>query len=469
MEQRIWGDPSVCDALLAETDKLCGVFASSARQLLFTGLHGLSGKMLLRAAALALPRFQAIRMTSRLASLAAQLVAPRGATGGASTLCELLLLYGHNEETGLLLRDCCCLAAYHLSGSVGWLAASEAPEHRDLVRLLVQRMAYEQELGWLNSIIGELVGASEALARGPGGLELLELALSQDALRIDLDGVADRLADVKAALGRAATQPIVERIMRALQDGGDAPKPRYFAPSVIQPELKYWVETRGVAPPLPPAPPPPGATKPVSTAPPPAVAAPQQPQQPVQQPAVQQQPMQQPRAAATSMLAQQQQQPAAAAVARPAIPIPVPVPVAAAAAPAVPSVSVAFQPVAAAAQQQQQQPAVAYAYQQQQQPRAAYAPQPTQYAYQQQQPQTQTQQQQAAMRPAVPAVATQYAAYQQQQQAAAAAAPAAAPASAAAPGGVRPPWSCLVCTYEHRAGEAAFLACAMCGSERPGN
>jgi hypothetical protein len=119
MEQRIWSDPAVCDLLLAETDKLCGLFVSNSRQLLFTAMHGLSGKMLIRAAALALPRWQAVRMTSRVASLAGQMLSTRGdAKGGCQTLQELLLLYGHNEETSLLLRDVCCMVAYHLSGSI---------------------------------------------------------------------------------------------------------------------------------------------------------------------------------------------------------------------------------------------------------------------------------------------------------------------------------------------------------------
>lgn len=58
MEARIWGDATYCEPLLAECDKLCGVFVANTRQLLLTAMHGLSGKMLMRAAALALPRWQ---------------------------------------------------------------------------------------------------------------------------------------------------------------------------------------------------------------------------------------------------------------------------------------------------------------------------------------------------------------------------------------------------------------------------
>jgi len=36
---------------------------------------------------------------------------------------------------------------------VSRLALSDNPEHRDLVRLLIQRLAYEQEVGWLDAII----------------------------------------------------------------------------------------------------------------------------------------------------------------------------------------------------------------------------------------------------------------------------------------------------------------------------
>jgi hypothetical protein len=119
MEQRIWSDPHVCELLLAETDKLCGLFVSNTRQLQFTAMHGLSGRMLMRAAALALPRWQAVRMTSRIASLAGQMMAVGDARGGCQTLQELLLLYGHNEETTLLLRDAACMVAYQLSGAIG--------------------------------------------------------------------------------------------------------------------------------------------------------------------------------------------------------------------------------------------------------------------------------------------------------------------------------------------------------------
>lgn len=58
-------------------------------------------------------------MISRIASLTGQMMAVRGdMRGGVSTLSELLLLYGHNEETQLLLRDAACMVAYHLAGSV---------------------------------------------------------------------------------------------------------------------------------------------------------------------------------------------------------------------------------------------------------------------------------------------------------------------------------------------------------------
>jgi hypothetical protein len=125
-EQRIWNDPHVCEPFLAEADKLCGLFVSDARRLLFTAMHGLSGRMLLRAASLALPRWQAVRLVSKLSSLAGQMFGGRSeARGGCQTLQELLLLYGHNEETSLLLRDAACQVAYHLSASFGRYGGGE--------------------------------------------------------------------------------------------------------------------------------------------------------------------------------------------------------------------------------------------------------------------------------------------------------------------------------------------------------
>lgn len=233
----------------------------------------------------------------------------------------------------------------------------------------------------------ELVGVCDALVQRPASQELLELALTQDVLRIDLDSVADHLADVKSILGKAAMQPIVTRIMSALQDGTEAPKPRYFAPSVIQPDLRYWVETKGHPLPLPPPPPPRGgqeargngaAAAPAASAPPPvapaasapkpaAAAAPAGVPVPVPIPMPQPVSVPAPAAAARSIpvpvpqpvpaasvgqglrapvpAAQPASGAAAAGAAAPRVAIPVPIP----APQMVPTVTVAFQPAASQA------------------------------------------------------------------------------------------------------------------------
>lgn len=113
-QQRLWGDPVNCDAGLTVMDQLCQVFLANEKQLLFTAHHNMSGRMLIRAIAVALPRIHALKLASRIASLAGALVL---STSGPSTLVELLTLYGHNSENCILLRDVFCNMAFALQGS----------------------------------------------------------------------------------------------------------------------------------------------------------------------------------------------------------------------------------------------------------------------------------------------------------------------------------------------------------------
>lgn len=61
----------------------------------------------------------------------------------------------------LLLACCCC--RYVISGE---------EHHTRFVRALIERMGYEQEVGWVDSIIQELVGVCDALLDKPEGMEV---------------------------------------------------------------------------------------------------------------------------------------------------------------------------------------------------------------------------------------------------------------------------------------------------------
>jgi hypothetical protein len=113
--QHIWDDPSNYEPGLGAVDQLCECFLANDSKLLFTSHHAMSGKMLVRAIAVALPRMPALKLASRIASLAGSLTASQG---GPVTLMELLALYGHNAENCLVLRDVFCNLAMAVQGHV---------------------------------------------------------------------------------------------------------------------------------------------------------------------------------------------------------------------------------------------------------------------------------------------------------------------------------------------------------------
>lgn len=71
--------------------------------------------MLVKAIALSMPRFPALRLAIKTAAAAAAL-APT--SGGQFTLTELLSLYGHNQEAAEGLRDVVTVMCYSLQGQV---------------------------------------------------------------------------------------------------------------------------------------------------------------------------------------------------------------------------------------------------------------------------------------------------------------------------------------------------------------
>lgn len=70
---------------------------------------------MVRAIAIAMPRFPALKLAIKIACHASALWPT---TGGQFTLSELLQLYGHNQEAAEGLRDvvtCCC---YSMQGQI---------------------------------------------------------------------------------------------------------------------------------------------------------------------------------------------------------------------------------------------------------------------------------------------------------------------------------------------------------------
>lgn len=79
-----------------------------------------AGKVLVRAIAISMPRFPALKLAVKVACHASQLWPT---SGGQFTLSELLQLYGHNQEAAEGLRDVVTCMCYSTQGQMarwGW-------------------------------------------------------------------------------------------------------------------------------------------------------------------------------------------------------------------------------------------------------------------------------------------------------------------------------------------------------------
>lgn len=100
--------------LLQCVDSICNQFIASHQQLINAAMHALSGKVLVKAIAIAMPRFPALQLAIKVASSADVLAT---LPGGLSTLTELLQLYGHNQLAMEGLRDVVTCMCYSLQGT----------------------------------------------------------------------------------------------------------------------------------------------------------------------------------------------------------------------------------------------------------------------------------------------------------------------------------------------------------------
>eukprot|EP00877_Chromochloris_zofingiensis_P002111 jgi/Chrzof1/11900/Cz06g13310.t1 len=169
MHERMPMRPAIHQAALDAVACLCNMMMSSDKLLASCAHHALSGHMLVRAISVALPTFPAIKMASQLASHTANLVT---SSGGPATVKDLLELKSHDLECSLILRDVCCVVAYSMQGNLTRYVISGEEHHTRFVRALIERMGYEQEVGWVDSIIQELVGVCDALLDKPEGMEV---------------------------------------------------------------------------------------------------------------------------------------------------------------------------------------------------------------------------------------------------------------------------------------------------------
>uniref|UniRef100_A0A383VVQ6 RanBP2-type domain-containing protein n=1 Tax=Tetradesmus obliquus TaxID=3088 RepID=A0A383VVQ6_TETOB len=249
--QRIWEDSVNCPLALQAVDLLCNQFSCSDKQLVHTCHHALSGKVVVRAIAVSMPRTPALKLAIKIASHAATLA---GSGGGLTTLMELMQLYGHNQQAAEGLRDVVTMMCYSLQGQMGRFATVKDEAAQEMLLCLVERLGHEQEVGWLDSIAQELVGCADALQDNPGGMEILKFTLSQPCM--DLDNISAHISDMKHLLGKKALLPVVADVMERVGANPLPPAaPKYPAASVIQPELKYYL-SQGWRTPLPPPPPP---------------------------------------------------------------------------------------------------------------------------------------------------------------------------------------------------------------------
>jgi hypothetical protein len=107
--------PCADAAVMQTVDLLCNQYSCSDKQLVYTCHHALSGKVLVRAIAVSMPRTPALKLAIKIASHAATLATT---PGGLTTLMELMQLYWHNQQAAEELRDVVTMMCYSLQGQM---------------------------------------------------------------------------------------------------------------------------------------------------------------------------------------------------------------------------------------------------------------------------------------------------------------------------------------------------------------
>ncbi|KAL6753397.1 hypothetical protein V8C86DRAFT_472017 [Haematococcus lacustris] len=115
-------------------------------------------------------------------------------------------------------------------------------------------MVEEQELGWVEACVQELIGAGDLLIGHEAALDLLAEVLSS-GLFCD-DDVHLHLTELAMLVGNVAYD-VANKVDLLRVSQPPLPPPRYHNPSILQPLQKTWLRA-GWRPPAAPEPPPPG-------------------------------------------------------------------------------------------------------------------------------------------------------------------------------------------------------------------
>ncbi|KAG2448805.1 hypothetical protein HYH02_006156 [Chlamydomonas schloesseri] len=235
-------------------DKLCCTFIEQPDKLKYALHNGLSSRVLVTAIGLGLPRYGAVQLGSRVASYAAQLTASKN---GHQAVIAMLEMEPADATCAELVRDLVVMVGLKLQGGlVGLLLRRTMPDDRGptLVRLLLRRLAEHQETGWLDAICQELVNYGDVIAESEEACEILKEALCHSVL--DDDTVLEHLLQLRHVITNEATMAAIEDDVCGRRDAASPPPPpRYYAPSVLLPDLKYRLASGEVV--LMTAPPPP--------------------------------------------------------------------------------------------------------------------------------------------------------------------------------------------------------------------
>lgn len=146
-----------------------------------------------------------------------------------------------------------CCVAISLQGNFVIQAVRESLEGQKLIKLLLERLAEEQETEWIDVIVKELVSKGDFLIEQNVGVDVLSAALSSEALNQEsVDMWVNELAyhGCDADKLRQAINEVQQERMPITRT-----KRNHYAPSVMHPWLKDAVEN-GYQIPTPPTPPP---------------------------------------------------------------------------------------------------------------------------------------------------------------------------------------------------------------------
>ncbi|KXZ46485.1 hypothetical protein GPECTOR_43g921 [Gonium pectorale] len=178
-------------------DGLCCALMEAPDRLKFCLHNTLASKVLAAALSLGLPQYGALQLGSRVCSAAAQLAASKN---GISCVLALLDMESSDAMCSEYVRDLYAVIAMQLQGGLVGLLLRRTADDRGpaIVRLLLRRLAAEQEIGWLDAICQELVNYGDLISESSEALEVLKELLCYPVL--DDDTVLEHLLQLRQGL-----------------------------------------------------------------------------------------------------------------------------------------------------------------------------------------------------------------------------------------------------------------------------